>query len=453
MSFNVNFYKFNKKPNSTKQPDGLTPTTFLCDFWGNFDMAAPVLKVEAEMDIITKYTYCEIPVWGKLYFVQTYGWDRGFVTVTLTPDVLGTYKSFVVDRSQFILRTTVTSLINPYLSDTVYPAYSNLGAGGDDIGEVSDPSSGIYVVETAGSGGNVLYAMTKTSFTVLTNWFFTQPRDTFWETFVVASVQNAVGTFLDPLSYIASCYFVPVNDVAIIEDTTVKLGYWDSGVPAMRTTALSMLRNSRYNITIPDSYYATSNTWYLNVEPYTHAYVNLPFSGTYPLPLTGGRTFRLSVRVDVQGNIFYQIRRGAETDTGAVVLEANGKCGFPVGFGTNTTNIIATAGNAISAGATASKNPVASVSGVLDTISSIVPHATIMSRTSPGSADNSKITTYYEFARIGPGTSNLGYPAYTNASPSAPGWYQCHDAKIDWIDEMYEYDKTKDYMDNGFFVE
>lgn len=450
MSFNVNFYKFNKKPNSTKQPDGLTPTTFLCDFWGSFDMAAPVLKVEVNMEVITKYTYCEIPIWGKLYFVETYGWDRGFVTVTLTPDVLGTYKSFIVDRSQFILRTSVTSLINPYLSDTVYPAFVNTASQEVEIGELTDPN-GIYFVEVAGSGGNLFYTMTRLNFERLMSWFFTQPRDNFWTTLQVASAQNILGTFFDPLSYVASCYYVPVvNQFA--DTTTVSLGYWDSGIPAGTATPNGSARHWFEVFTVPDSYYVTDNCKYLNYEPYCTATIHLPFSGSYPIPLSSGRVFKLEYWVDLKGNIFYEVKR---TD-GTVVLQASGKCGFPVGVGTNTTNVLSTVGTALTTAISASvpgTDALGVAGGALSTINSMVPKNVFLSRTNPGCADTSKITLTLEYTRIGPGANNIGYPAYTNASPSAPGWYQCHDAKIDWIDEMYEYDKTKEYMDNGFFVE
>lgn len=458
MSFPVNFYKFNKKPNSTKQPNGLTPAVFNCDFWGRFDMAAPTLSIEVtSMDLITKYTYCEIPLWGKLYFVETYGFEDGFITVTLRPDPMGTYKEFIVDRSQFILRTTVGSMINPYLADTVYPAYVNTVIESVEIGEITNPN-GVYLVEVAGSGGNLFYTLNRLNFERLLSWFYTQPRDNFWITLVDATTKNVLGTFYDPISYIASCYYVPIENT-FANVTTVKLGYWDSGIPA-GTAGANTTAGSGFEIfTVPDSFYATEKTKYLNYEPYFKCSVNLPYAGSYPLPLTDDRAFKLEWRVDIKGNIFYEIKNTA----GAVVLQASGKCGYPVGYGSNTTDVLAVAGNAlqigssaIAAGAAGPAGSIAAISavgGALNLIQSAVGHNVFMSRTNPGTADNSKITLTTERTRIGPGADNLGYPSYGNFSPSAPGWYKCHDPKIDWIDEMYEYDTTYEYMSNGFFVE
>lgn len=460
MSFNVNFYKFNKKPNSTKQPDGLTPTTFLCDFWGSFDMSAPVLKVEAGMDVITKYTYCEIPIWGKLYFVETYGWNSGFVTVTLTPDVLGTYKSFITAREQFFIRTTVKSFINPLITDTAYPPYANTATRHIDIAEIYS-ANGTYVVETAGQLGNVFYGMHRDQFANLMSWFFTQPSDNFWKTLVTTTAENMLGTFVDPMSYIASCYYVPIY-VNWGMDTTVKLGYWDSGVPAATLTPsadLSSVPNFKI-FTVPDSYYVTDECEYLNYDPYCTATLYLPFSGSYPLSLSSGRVFYISYSVDIKGNIFYEVKRYDGSSGLDTVLQATGKCGMPVGYSKNTidlNSVIAGASNIVGGIASAFEGNFGAIgtvgSSVANTVGSLVPHNSFGARTCPGTADKSKITLTLEQTRIGPGASNYGYPSYKNGIPSVRGWYKCLDAKIDWVDEMYEYDKTKDYMDNGFFVE
>lgn len=450
MSFAVTFFKFNKKPNSTKHPDPTSGTVFQCDFWGSFDMSRPVLKVEAGMDVITKYTYCSISIWGKMYFVDTYGWDNGHVTVTLKPDPMGTYWEFITARSQFILRTSVQSQVDSYLPDNTYPAHTNYRSEHILVGNFFESIGGCFVVEAVGVGGSVFYVMNRGNFNTLTDWMFGQPRENFWTTVIDTTISSMVGTFLQPTEYIKGVYWLPID--APSPNTTVSLGYWQTGAPANVFTPSGILLAKSFNFTIEKTPTSIPGlTDYMDYPPYARASIYLPYSGKYPLNINVGRSFKVTGRVDMRGNILYIVEQSI---TGDIILRAEGRVGMGISVGQNGINVLGAIGSAIgTAAGAAGQNPAVAAGGVLSIAQSLIPDTNIVGGGGGGAADNFSIYAEHEWTNITQGATELGYPCYKNLLPSETGWYKCADAKIDWIDEMYEYDITKEYMDNGFFVE
>lgn len=459
MSFSVLLYKFNKKPNSTKIPDG-GGTSINVDIWEPCDMAKPVLKVELGMDVITKYTYVQIPIWGKMYFVEKYSWERGYVLIHLTPDVMGTYKQFITARSQYIARSNV--VYDSSIVDSFYPStYHKTSAisRGTDIFD----GSGCYVMGVAGVGGTKYYALTLNQLRTITAYMFSTPQESLWDQIVAATAQNFLRTFIDPYSYIRECYYIPVS-VPGGDASAVYIGYWNTGVSAPVARIGSTLHFSQQSISVPQNPYATGAKAFLQGDSHTTYVLNIPYCGSVEIPAAYSPTkgtyndVNLEYRIDYTGHVFCRVLSG-----GYLIATLAGDCATPIAISQNTVNQFEVASGAIQMAAGSAVVASGHVGGAaeigggaLTILNSMIPRAE--SKGSSGGYAESLINkapvlTCYFSDISSTSSKEIGHPCYKHVVPSSPGWYQCADAQIDWIDEMYEMQLTKNYMDTGFWVE
>ena len=75
MAIDVNFYTFDKKPNSTKRPAGIG-TTYKCNLIEPTSFTAPdiALAVPAKP---TAFNYAYIPEFSRYYFIQDWAYSGG----------------------------------------------------------------------------------------------------------------------------------------------------------------------------------------------------------------------------------------------------------------------------------------------------------------------------------------------------------------------------------------
>lgn len=447
MSFPVYFYEFTKKPNSTKRPPDSSAVEVTCDFWGTFDMARPVLKVELGMDVIAKYNYVQIPLWGKAYFVETYGWNSGHVTVTLRPDPMGTYRQFIMDRTQYVLRSNVSK--SPEIIDRNYP--STIYREGVKVPIITAFSAaGVFVLAVAGMNGSKYYIMNATTLKNIMSFMFSQPQDNLWNTIVNAELTSLVKTFLNPFEYIRGCFWLPVAWDAYDTIEQVIIGYWNTNNSA-GVAMPPQTKTLSYTISIPKNPAATGDKLFLMSPPFTAYQLIVPFCGTYALDaslLVNRTSLDIIMDIDVMGNIVGSVKAG---DT---ILRFRGNCATELQLTDATVNVIKGAQSLVQTGASIAVGipPVGAVTSAIDVVK---PDVTSVG----GSGGYAEIAQnaielnayFYDIAEQSTGV--MGCPCYKNISPSAKGWYQCADAQIDFVTEMYEFEILKRYMDSGFWVE
>lgn len=139
MSVTTTFYHFNKKINSTKIPtNSVVHKTFDCFLLSGCSLINPVLRLESQLTSSANafqsptgdatdtfcytYAYIQNTNMRRYYFVSDITYVNNEWIISLTEDVLATYKNAILDSTQYISRSA--SDYNSKLTDTLYPVYS-----------------------------------------------------------------------------------------------------------------------------------------------------------------------------------------------------------------------------------------------------------------------------------------------------------------------------------------
>lgn len=119
MAFTVNFYNnFSKRENSTKRPTG-NGTEFSCNIKMPSGVLNPVIELSTSTNM-SSYTYCKITHFdNRYYFVSDWVSDHNLWIAHLKIDVLATYKSDILNSTQYVLRSASKS--NLTIPDAIYP--------------------------------------------------------------------------------------------------------------------------------------------------------------------------------------------------------------------------------------------------------------------------------------------------------------------------------------------
>lgn len=315
--FEVYFYKFSKKLNSTKEPDAAaiaTRQTFNCYMKEPSTITAPVIQLKLDQSTVPDYNYCYIPALGQRYYqIMRVYWDGGFWAFELSVDVLATYRGDIRSSSQYVLRST--KVYDPNLIDTFY--LTKLSGSSEASQEVSyyqgytDPDEtvepyGIRCRTSTGStifisnyfdrtfengrvvlgvlgnnaSGVVYYSMNMTTFkSVIQKAFALSPS----AGDITQPIANAI---YSPIQYITSCRWYPSVEDSGTAVTTMYIG----GMPISGLTNCTRLNNSvRYtytgSITIPKN--TDSDTYpYLNMSPFAEYSLYFQPFGLIPLDTT-----------------------------------------------------------------------------------------------------------------------------------------------------------------------
>lgn len=126
MSFNVTFYSFSKKLNSTKRPGTSIPsTTYNCDIKDSSKVTTPVLLMSYDFNdkINSLYNYCYIDIWKRYYFIKNFRYNSGLWEISLGVDVLATWKTYIGNSSQYIARSASKNNDDKYIDDLLIPTW------------------------------------------------------------------------------------------------------------------------------------------------------------------------------------------------------------------------------------------------------------------------------------------------------------------------------------------
>ena len=124
MGFTVNFYQFNKEDNSTKRPTSPS-VSYDCIIKRGSGLIAPKIELGIGLSTTPIWNYCYIPNFNRYYYVSEWFFDNAMWTANLTCDVLATYKSEIGSADLYALRTSVSSLYDGRIPDTLYPTKVN----------------------------------------------------------------------------------------------------------------------------------------------------------------------------------------------------------------------------------------------------------------------------------------------------------------------------------------
>lgn len=147
--FDVVFYSFAKRENSTKTPAG-AGTTYQCKLLAPSSITDPVIELSGVANPAS-FTYASIPSFSRSYFIKDWQSSGPLWICYLTVDVLASYKTEIGSSSQYVLRAA--SDISPNAIDTFYKATMETEYL-TSLGTVNftefDTQDGVYMIHSIG---------------------------------------------------------------------------------------------------------------------------------------------------------------------------------------------------------------------------------------------------------------------------------------------------------------
>lgn len=239
MAFNVIFYTFGKKEQSTAVPSS-GGKTVSCHANNTLDILAPeiVLDWRQESGLPTVYNYVRISDFGRYYWVTGWKNDGGIWSASLKVDVLASWKSQIGNNTCFIYRSS--NSWDGQIVDTLYPTTTDIR---EQESSFSNPFVGGGLFNSAVGYDHVLGIIGKNGSCVKYR-VFTWPQLIQLFNYLMSDgyYVDVLGVFgsndasakvaLNPLQYITSIRAYPFDlhssDVALETDYYVGLAQMDS---------------------------------------------------------------------------------------------------------------------------------------------------------------------------------------------------------------------------------
>lgn len=338
--FNVVFYEFNKRPNSTKRPTSSTPSAiYPCSMKAASSLTSPLIELKLSGSTVPKWNYCYIQDLGqRYYYVERTYYELGIWTFQLTVDVLATYYADINASSQYILRSATHYATD--LIDTMYPVkpagtdveeYAGITVAGETFkygaqGSLSTGQAltvsnyfnrpmnqGYVVVGIKGNNvtGVTYYAMTTAVFNTFINATFSVHPSMSDDT--TSAFANAV---FDPLQYVTSARWFPYMGFASTATTvsSVKVGSQSVSLGSSTAYVLDDIYIIKWECQVDLPTHPSASSYsYMKLAPYTELTLYMQPFGFIPLDTTrlyGSTKLTIGWKVDYR--------------TGACSLELSG---------------------------------------------------------------------------------------------------------------------------------
>ena len=292
----VYLFGFQKRKNSTIRPALSAGTEFSVDLKDNTSVLNPVLIFNATTAGMPRpftpayFTYAFIPNFERYYFVTDWQYIKGVWECYLSVDVLASFKTSIGTMACYIERSASTS--NGDIIDNLYPAKTDVKITSATIATSWNgiaPSGGSYIlglVNYQGSnhvGAVSYYAMNNSQLNQLMAFLF---GNNIYNAGSITEVgEDLFKSLFNPFQYVVSCIWFPGSPSNFGDTTTsVKVGYWDTGVTAYNCKALAEVKF--VTGTIPAHPQASMRGNFLNYAPYTRITLFCPPFGEIPLDPT-----------------------------------------------------------------------------------------------------------------------------------------------------------------------
>lgn len=271
MAIQVKFWNFTKKFNSTARPSA-TGTTFNCTIKEGSGVVAPKIVLNTATAPVN-WNYCQIPHFGRYYYVREWFYDEGRWTANLECDVLATYKTEIGSSNLYILRAA--GAYNGDIVDNLYPCKT----GADFVQEpITSPYivAGTYIVGCVSKSGDYgsikYYALTTSEIRTLCAYLVSDVIQDSANGYSINDASLALqNSIVDPIQYIKSCVFIPLSrsDLVTTQVNTITVFNWD--VPNLTTGHELNGNRVRKTFSVPITKHpdTVARGNYVNSAPYT----------------------------------------------------------------------------------------------------------------------------------------------------------------------------------------
>lgn len=471
----VNFYSFQKKKNSTAQPNISSATTLTSvQLKDDTGIMNPVLLINPNNTALpvpfvpSGFNYAHIPSFGRYYFVTDWTWKTGLWECSLSVDVLASFRTAIGNTSAYVERSAYA--YNGNIIDNLYPAKTDVQITSATIATSwanVAPSGGCYVLglinyQPANHIGAVTYyAMTSANLNSLLAFLFS--NNIYQAGSITEIGEDLFKSLFNPFQYVVSCMWFPAAASTYgSTQTTVKVGYWDTGVRAYSVDALVDVRF--ITGTIPQHPQAATRGAFLNYAPYTRITLFCPPFGEVPIDATFTRTgmyLYSKVCIDtITGQATLRVAFRAETSfpySAKPCIEKTCMMGVPIQLAqvlSDYSGAVNTLTGSVSGGVAGA------VMGIIGaTVQSAV--ASQAPKVSTNGANGSFVNFALEpnlvvehMLLVDEDNTDLGRPLMeTRTINTVPGYLKCAEAHFSGSCFDAEKDAVNNFMVNGFFYE
>lgn len=488
------FSNFSKRENSTKRPSGTVDKSLNGYLREPCSVENPVFKIERlpSDDCPEAYVYAIIPSLGRFYFVTDWVWAEGLWECHLQEDYLATWKTYIGATTAYVERSA--SDYNGAITDKIYPVTTDFSIEGVSLSSGYNgvsPSGGCFVLgiinnanfATSQAGGAVTYyAMTIPQMRSLMNYllgtgFLDDAGFPATATTGQQLLQDTAKAFVNPVQYITSCMWFPVQatDIGESSASSIVLGYWDldsNVATGHKLEAFAFTESITGNIPIHPQ--AATRGKYLNYSPYTRLTLHVPPFGSIPLDTSyceiGSYLFARIYVDTITGKAQMRVRiqpdSTHETST-AIVAEASAMFGIPIQIAQMTPDYLNALSSAVTFAVNVASgiasgnagqgdlNALLSLNSVGNAIDSLMPQM----RTEGVSGSFVQnilppILTAQHFIITDEDNTELGRPlCEVKRIDTLSGFIKCGEATIDYPCFLSEKKQIHSYMRTGFFYE
>ena len=459
MAIDVNFYTFDKKPNSTKRPTG-TATTYKCNLIEPTSFTAPdiALAVPAKP---TAFNYAYISEFSRYYFIQDWTYSAGLWRASLSVDVLASYRDYIGSQKQYILRSAARSDGN--IIDTLYPTKNspkNVFSYSTDLGGdnpfVSNFSDGLYVVgiinsDTGAIGCVSYYVFTNSQFRAFCNSLMGTID---WAYMGIEEIgEELTRVLFNPFQYVASCMWLPISSVATSGAVgSIPYGWWTLSASASRLSGVPRLAPASFQI---PKHPQNRRGAYLNGSPFSRYMLSWPCFGQFALD-----SDIMAISSTLYAQCFIDPVSGVGTlnitTEEASILTTQAQVGVPIQIAQMAANYAAPVSSAISAVANVfTGNIGGALASVGDAVTNAMPQMTTMGHNGgAGSFMFPPVLDSTFYSVVDDDNEHLGRPLCQDVLPSSiPGYMLCADVELEIPCTQPELENIVSTMESGFYYE
>ena len=282
---------FSKKINSTAQlpnTDGFISMN--CQVKEPSSILNPRLIIDID-NWNPNLNYAYIPRWSRYYFIHNATVMPGHqVELDLAVDVLGTYRTSILNSTAFVRRSA--SNYDLKLPDSTWSHTSDFTTTSDSI-RMGTYANGVFLLFTVSNKpshaipSQSVYAVDDATLYQVIEYILS---DTFYNAYSAdldATTAALSKTFFNPFQYVTKCMWLPLggptgqdpdgNAYFVGETDTIHFGWWDSGISAKRVESYYHVYQKTFTLGSYTKWTDRDDEWTQNV-----CYV--PGIGTFNIP-------------------------------------------------------------------------------------------------------------------------------------------------------------------------
>lgn len=240
-----------------------------------------------DVDHVAQWKYAYIGQWNRWYRVVDISYNRGIWYMSLSVDVLMSYRSTIGTTRQRIARSS--KLVDPYLVDASMPITSRGTTTvkefnfGSIFSKITGSSVFYYVLQVINSfptsprGMVTPYVLSYAQLQQFREFLLSEPSQ--YTGPITDVTDNMLKALFNPMQYIVSCKAYHFQPAIAVDsgNSEIRLGYWKTGIKCVGVCNGSVQEFSD-EITLPNHPDYDQNRKYLNTSPYTTVRMELqPF--------------------------------------------------------------------------------------------------------------------------------------------------------------------------------